>query len=305
MRHVGPKPPTDADVAEATGYEVESRAHLRSSPLSTVERAVLRKADSSRLRVIIKATRSALAHETRVYSLIQGFPICAADLLGSGETRHGDPWMLLSEVSGFGVDEGDGCSAGLALEGLAEVHSRYLGQPGELAGVPRWDPSWLASEAEGTCDALSRLGVDGGLPVAGDLLAAYRDAIESAAEAVRPIGVTLVHGDFDPGNLVRLSGDRVAALDWGLAHCSTPLVDLAHLVERFAEPARSRLSARYLELLGADVALSEDAAVAMGGLAHRAFFVWWHMRVIEEGWGPLPDYGDLIVRRVQQVASGV
>ena len=80
-------------------------------------------------------------------------------------------------------------------------------------------------------------------------------------------------------------------------------MDLAHMVERFDETTRTQLCTRYLELLGADVPMSEEAAIAMGGLVHRAFFVWWHTRVIEEGWGSLAEYGDLIVRRMQQVAS--
>lgn len=299
----GPKPPTDVEVAEATGYEVETRALLRSSPLSTVERVALRRHGGLPLQAVIKTTRPILAHEARVNSLLDGFSIVAAALLGDARTLHGDPWMLLTEARGADVDDDDWPTALLALEGLAEVHLRYLGHSNELEGVPRWDPTWLAAEADRTCETLRRIGADDGLPLTDEMLGAYRGRLELTAEALRPIGVTLVHGDFDPGNLVCMSGNRVAALDWGLSHVSTPLVDLAHMVERFCEATRSRLSARYLGALGIETGVSEEAAVAAGGLAHRAFFIWWHTRVMEEGWGAPAEHGELIVQRVQSVVD--
>jgi len=64
---------------------------------------------------------------------------------------------------------------------------------------------------------------------------------------------TLVHGDFDTGNVVMISEDRIAALDWGLAHCNVPLIDVAHMVGRFDAATSRSMAVRYFEALNLPV----------------------------------------------------
>jgi hypothetical protein len=297
------EPPTDAEVEQATHLALMHRTCHRSSPLSTVEKAVTRREDGSRVKVILKTMRPVLSHEPVVYNLLDSFAVRAAELLGRGRTHRGVPWMLLTDVGDDDISETDESAISTALEHLSEVHRHYMGDPSRLQDVPRWGPSWLVSQADWLCDTLPQYAAYGGSGLTDDLLAEYRQRLIEIDEVLRPFAATLVHGDFDPGNLIRLPNGNVAALDWGLSHINTPWVDLAHMVERFEDPVRSRLVDRYLELGAENSDISRHTAVVLGGAVHRAFFVCWHTQVIESGWGSPEDYLDAIVERVQHIVA--
>ena len=295
----GPQPPTDDEVATATGYKLQSRTLHRSAHLSTVEKGDIELKDASRRGVFIKTTRPTLAHEIKVYALLTRFDLPTADLLGTGRTLYGDPWMMLSAIGGNPVTVEDETAIALALDQLAEIHSHYLDQPDELRDIPQWSPAHLAKQADHTCEVLSRYSATN--PPSQSLLAEYSQRLAAIAEMLQPLGTTLVHGDFDPGNLLCRANHSVAVLDWGLSHRSSPLIDLAHMVERFDEPKRASFCDDYLQRLGIDIPVA--TAVALGGLAHRAFFIWWHTTVIENGWAPATAYRDLIAQRMRYVVA--
>ena len=268
-----------------------------------MEKAVARREDGSRVKVIVKTMRPILSHESVVYDLLDGFAIRAAELLGRGRTHRGVPWMLLTDVDDDDIADTDESAISTALKHLAEVHRHYTGDPARLQDIPGWGTSWLVSQADWLCDTLSRYAAYGGSGLTDELLTEYRHRLIEIDEVMKPFAVTLVHGDFDPGNLIRLPAGGVAALDWGLSHVNTPWVDLAHMVERFEDPVRSRLVDRYLELGAETPNISGDTAVTLGGLVHRAFFVWWHTRVIESGWASPENYLDAISERVQYIVA--
>ena len=297
------EPPTDAEVEQATHLALMHRTCHRSSPLSTVEKAVAGREDGSLVKVILKTMRSLLSHESVVYDLLDGFAIRAAELLGRGRTHRGVPWILLTDVGDDDISDTDESAILTALEHLAEVHRHYMGEPARLQDVPRWGTPWLVSQVDWLCDTLPRYAAYGGSGLTDDLLAEYRQRLIEIDEVTKPFAVTLVHGDFDPGNLIRLPGGGVAALDWGLSHVNTPWVGMAHMVERFEDPVRSRLVDRYLEVGVESPNISGDTAATLGGLVHRAFFVWWHTRVIESGWTSPESYLDAISERVRYIVA--
>ena len=297
---MGPTPPTNEEVADSGSYVLESRAAHRSSPVSTVERATVTQSDGERRQVFVKTVRPIVAHEELAYTLLEDFPIRAGTRLDTGQTRDGNSWLILADVGNEDVADDDESAIRIALGRIAQLHSHYF--RAELPGIPRWDLPWLAAQSHETCDALHRYSVASGLALTPELLDAYQESIREAVGALGSIGTSLVHGDFDPANLLR-TGDGIAAIDWGLSRRGSPLIDLAHMVERFQEPFRSRLAGHYLESLTVDIDLSEQTAVALGGLAHRAFFVWWHSTVIENDWDAVCEYGHVLAQRVRHVAS--
>ena len=94
----------------------------------------------------------------------------------------------------------------------------------------------------------------------------------------------------------------MAALDWGLSHINTPLVDLAHMVERFSESDRHGIVAAYLDAVDLEFDTPEGA-VELGLLAHQCFFVWWHSFIVARGWVQPDPYAQSIADRVVRISS--
>ena len=295
--------PTDECLTSKTGLVVNARSSIHLGHLSLVERIRFRQSGENRTAVL-KTVCPALAHERHIHAAVQGFEICAPVLLGSGDADDDhDAWLLLSDVEDVDFDELSVAEATQALASLAGVHRAYIGRQ-KLAGVPRRDPSWLVEHSEETADLLRHLVRRQGLGIKEDQVSSYPDRLQMQAGQHGGGQLTLVHGDFDPGNLIRMPLGQFAALDWGLGHLNTPLVDLAHMAERFLKPEQSRLAMEFSAAVGIS-GRSSDELVEAGLLAHRAFFVWWHSHIVAEGWAPIEDFRQAISQRVGLIAGQV
>jgi len=301
---MGPTPPSNHEVEEVIRLRVSSRSGYRSNSISWVESIELTHEDGTTIQAFIKTTRPILTHEPIVYQLLEGYDVSSAKLIGSGCTSNDDPWIVVTAVSHSGELPVSEISVCQALRGLAAVHSRYYRSEEDLNGVPRWDIAWLASEASHTCETLlGHAALNGTRDLSEDLLSTYHKCLGELAGKADLLHPTLVHGDFDPGNLICQPNGSITVLDWGLSHISTPLIDLAHMVERFDEPTRFRLVADYFDSVAFDLNLPERNAIRFGGVIHRAFFVWWHTTLIAEGWETFANYGHVIGERVRYVVT--
>lgn len=126
---------------------------------------------------------------------------------------------------------------------LARIGSFEFERPGDLRGRPlrveRWsfgdDPAigfvnWCVNE--------TRAGERLGLALSKRLLNFTRECSERWPELRTQ--AKLVHGDFNPTNLLIVGNDVSAVLDWEWAHSGSPLSDLANLVRRREEFELSR-----------------------------------------------------------------
>ena len=293
--------PTDEQLASIAGLAVETRSTINRGHLSLVERIRLRQSETSK-SAILKTACPALAHERHVHAAVQDYAICAPVLLDAGDADDDhDAWLLLSDVDEVPFDELTPAQAVQPLVDLAAVHRAYLGHK-RLTGVPRRDPSWLVEQAEETAELLLHLVRCQELGVEEELVSAYPDRLRMLAEQHEGEQLTVVHGDFDPGNLIRMPSGQFAAMDWGLGHLNTPLVDFAHMAERFPKPEQSRLAVEFAEAVGLS-GRDPEQLLDTGLLAHRAFFVWWHSHIVAEGWAPLEDFQLAITQRVGLIAG--
>ncbi len=295
-------PPSNAQIQD--GRQVISRTLIRKTDLSIVERVHFQQAGVAAFHAILKTTCPALHHECHAYALVGGFKICAASLIACGKkTDSTDAWLLLTDV-GEGSDiTSSTATIGQALEDLAHMHRHYLGQIDTLAGIPRRDPKWMSSSAGEITDSIRTLSHKHNLDLSETTLLSFQQQIEELSKQFQVDHLTLVHGDFDPGNLHILPTGEVSALDWGLCHINTPLADLAHMVERFNQRDQIKLVERYLCSLGIDQEINPKDAVGWGSLAHRTFFVWWHSFIIANGWSRAENYLSAITSRVKSIAS--
>ncbi|HJP30391.1 MAG TPA: aminoglycoside phosphotransferase family protein [Candidatus Latescibacteria bacterium] len=296
-------PPSNARIEAATGSAVSARSTIDQRDLSHLERLCLHRSDAD-TTAVLKTTCPALAHERRAYTLVQDHPICAAELIAAGDcSQLHDTWLLLSDVPGLPFEDVTAVEAAQALADLGHMHRAFLGRSDLLTHLPRRDLPWLAEHADETVADLLQLVSSGDLELDEASIQAYRQRLLTSAARRRDDPLTLMHGDFDPGNLVRLASGRFAALDWGLSHLNTPLVDLAHMAERFSPAQQHDLAERFLCITGLS-GYSPEEALTTGLVWHRAFFVRWHTRAAAKGWIAIETVKHSIEDRVEYIARG-
>jgi hypothetical protein len=192
--------------AEAETWAGSALEPVRSWPLS----AVLRGETGW-----LKAVFPLFHHEPAVTeALAREHPRHVPSVLRADHERG---WLLLDELPGKHVEDGDRTAAAAALRALAEIHRSWSGRAGELIGLGAQD----------------RRRNTGSLPLPD----------------------TLVHGDFHPGNAM-FDGTRAAIFDWSDACVAHPLFDLhlflfwtededarSFLVDAYAEPWAGMVSA--------------------------------------------------------------
>jgi len=308
-------PPSSAELSRVTGASVTERHILRISDLSVVERVTLtERPDTLPWTVILKTTLPVLRREPLVHRLVSSFPICAAQMIASSDTNasEADPWMLIEEVEDrIGDRAFTTQQVTQALVEMARLHRYYVLESAALNddAILRCDRVWLESLAESLPESFQILDQRYGFNISQEVQRRFRDRLADLSGKLDGYALTLVHGDFDQGNLVLLDGGRVAALDWGLAHVNIPLVDLAHMVGSFDVATKRSLSSTYLDVLDLPdqfPARSEETVlqfVELGDLVHKTFFIWWHSTIVVNGWVKPERYLGTIRERVLSIAS--
>ena len=309
-------PPSSAELSRVTGAFVTGRNLLRMSDLSVVERVMLtERPDASPRTAILKTTLPALRREPLVHRLASPFPICAAQVIASSDPNalEADPWMLIEEVEDrIGDRAFTTQQVTQALVEMARLHRYYVLESSALNedAILRCDRAWLESLAESLPESFQILDQRYGFNISQEVQRRFRDRLADLSGKLDGYALTLVHGDFDQGNLVLLDGGRVAALDWGLAHVNIPLVDLAHMVGSFDVATKRSLSSTYLDVLNLPDRFpmrSEETVlqfVELGDLVHKTFFIWWHSTLVANGWGKPERYLGAIRERILSIASG-
>ena len=300
-------PPTGAVLRRATGADIAARCTLRKTSLSIVERI----AKTEGTTAILKTVHPALRHEARVHELAARFRICAARLLATSAPDEDPAWLLIEDL---GEDAGKGAllpeQIAQALIDLAALHRHYAAESVILySDILRCDSAWLEEMRRDLPATFAHLQRVHGLDIDGQVQRRFDARLAHLAETLERYPLTLVHGDFDPGNLARLDDDRVAAFDWGLGHANVPLVDLAHMIGALDAENRIPIVAAYLEALDLTdpYAATSEAAIArlveLGDQLHKVFFIRWHSRIVVNGWGPAQPYLDTLQNRILAIAQ--
>jgi hypothetical protein len=289
-------PPADQQIESVTGLAIIDRTTIQLGHLSWVERLRVHQSDTGNT-LVLKTVCRALAHERHVHAAVQDYSICAPKLLAADDaSADHDAWILLSDVEKVTFDELRADEATQALVALAAVHQACLGRP-DVTDIPRRDLSWLAEHSHETAEHLTFLIQRQGLDLGMASIPVYCEQLKMLAERHGAQELTVVHGDFDPGNVVCLSSGQFASLDWGLGHLNTPLVDFAHMAERFTRVEQDQIGAAFANAVGLPQRI-DDLMLETGLIAHRAFFIWWHAMIVAEGWAPIDDFQHAIAQRV-------
>lgn len=301
--------PADEAVAAATGFEVERRETVRKTGLSVVER--LHVTGGPQATVVLKTTVPQVRHESAVHGFASGLEISAARLMAS-DSNAPFPWLVQEDL-GAGEVSGEPQLEDIAaaLEMLAEFHVKSMTAVA-LSDVPDRSLPWLVKNIDQVQPMVLQAVGDEPDPILKEF-ADERSSVHFAAglrrlaEIMSRLPVTVVHGDFDPGNLV-FSRGRWRAIDWGLSHRNVPFVDVSHMLGHVPSKEQIPLVQRYLDAaarLGADLQADYEAweLYQHGNAAHDAFFTWWHSLCITRLGIPRENYAERLTERFMAIRN--
>ena len=149
-----------------------------------------------------------------------------------------------------------------AVRSLGEMHlftMQKITVLREKLNIPVYDYKWYINNVERIIFELSRFSIRNPHPeyLPKELMSKLQrlsPKIKHYLESLSDIPLTLVHGDFDSGNIIYfekgIHAGNVKAIDWGHGHIGIPLIDIAHLVNSlgyFDYDMKITLIAEYLK----------------------------------------------------------
>ncbi len=223
------------------GRGVVSAALLQAGKSNTNYKLVLSDSEVCVLRLY---SHGSAEREVYVMSLVRDLVAVPVEIY------RGESWSVFSFLEGALLESVPEHS-GAAAEALARIHSVAFASSG-----------WI--EADGTVTPFS-FGDDKGFL---ETMLEHPDVLtwigQESADALGEIWereaprrealeaeCCLVHGDFNPTNILIRSGKVSGILDWEFAHANTPYMDIGNLL-RNTDPAYHEAVKRGLEAGGAD-----------------------------------------------------
>ncbi len=301
MSTAGPDLPTTAELEAGIGRQVLKRVPIRDNGLSVTERIFFSGGEPG--SAVLKTTVADLRAEADAHRKVSGLVINAARLFAnSGDSDP--PWLLIEDLGEASPnDEPTVEQIGDTLETLAQMHAISA----EWSGFEDRSLQALLEPEIRLNDLAFRAIQSGGPATSETAVDALATGMALAARTLQDVPLRMVHGDLDPGNLFFTRG-HWRAFDWGLAHLNVPLVDVAHMVMRFDEQIRSRLTRRYLGAIskaGLDLKVSGSISslIEAANVAHMAFFIWWHSHCVVNLGIPPETYRTAIGDRLRQISE--
>ncbi len=131
-------------------------------------------------------------------------------------------------------------------------------------------------------------------------------SISTILEPIESTKMTLVHGDFDTGNLVVKNKD-IFAIDFGLAHIDIPVIDIAHLLSstEMSINIRRDIFETYFSIAGKlfPSSLSIQDVRNAGKIMHMLYFIDWYLTAIEQEIVPVEYFYEQAYNRVKYLTD--
>ncbi len=280
--------------AKGLHYKIAMRSSLDSTPFSNLE--VIKFLDIKQ-EFVLKQIHPILKTEVLVHTLVNDDPLTAAPLLNSKiDNKKGNYYLLMEKIDleplylltmNKSIDLYHTIAEKLAYFHLKHNNVKLLKKLGlKEYGIPKYRE--IISNLGNRVENLSNL-VNNESILNENLIKDFSTNIESIKqffEPIEPTKLTLVHGDFDTGNLIVNRKDKgIYAIDYGLAHIDIPVIDIAHLLSatEMSISTRREIFETYFAIAGklfpAHMSL-QDVRNA-GKIMHMLFFLDWYLTAIE------------------------
>jgi thiamine kinase-like enzyme len=135
----------------------------------------------------------------------------------------------------------------------------------------------------------------------------YIKDIRVLMDPVKNTKLTLVHGDFDTGNIiVNIDDSDVFAIDWGLAHIDVPVIDIAHMLSatEMSISTRRDIFEVYFNITNSLYpSMSMQDVRNAGKMMHIVYFLDWYLYSIEKDLVEAKYFFEQIHNRVQLITD--
>lgn len=292
-------------------FKLEYRTELDSNPFSQLQTV---KFINSPKEYVLKSVHSLLKSEVYVHQHVNDDQLTASHLLASKFDNKNDHYFLLMEkitfdhLYFFPVNNYFAYYQLIAKK-LANFHLRFMKSLDKFKENGVLEYGWqhydkiilnVGSRIEKIAEK-----IDDEILLGSELVNKFQKYVPSLIVVLDPIKktkLTLVHGDFDTGNLIVKDDNQPYAIDFGLAHIDTPVIDIAHLLSAtdMSIDRRRAIFETYFALtkkLYPNQVSLQDVRQA-GRIMHLLFFLDWYLMTIEKEIVPVNYFIEQIHNRV-------
>lgn len=299
------------------------RRMIHQSYFSQVERIILELQQGERKSYILKSLSDPLKHEVINHRMVSNTDLVAARALASMyDERREHYWILMEDVEFRYLHEQPSLeNLKATVEKLAHFHLNFIPITSKIdkQRVLRHDHRWYLTEGERITRRIGFFSEKNIYKVDGRSMDGFNKFIQNLPifiSEVEKLPITLIHGDFDCGNVVLIKKDggneRIGAMDWGLSHIDLPLLDLAHLLssvsvwhseKRIREVMRS-----YYNIVAPVMGLNEKFnsfchKIHLGEALHNLYFVDWFTECILNNWGQTDLMSNAAEEKISRIAE--
>ena len=138
------------------------------------------------------------------------------------------------------------------------------------------------------------------------------ELIKKGLKRIHDLRRTLVHGDFDIGNIfvkpIDNNGMKIIAIDWGLSHIDLPIIDMANLLNsliNLSKDDQNYILESYLEVAKKKFPknYSLNNFQTLGTMLHRIFFIDFQLNTLETTSNSVEEYYEQIHNALDSLIS--
>ena len=207
-----------------------------------------------------------------------------------------------------------------AVRLLGELHLQSMQKIDYLKNqvqIPVYDVKWYMDNVDRIIFEISRLSIHYSHPeyLPKELISTLQRSVNKIKyylNEIIEIPNTMVHGDFDSGNIIYFQKGKhtgnVKVLDWGHGHIGSPVIDIAHLFNSlgyFDYDRKIMLLAEYLKtcrhLYSKNVEFS--ILIIAGTIVHYLYHLNLKLNAIKEGYVQPEFFVEQIHKRVEMLTK--
>lgn len=267
--------------------------------------------DNKDKKYVLKTVRSPLKHEIAIHRFINEFPINGANFIVGFTSDFLNLHFILMEyienlTPVYSFDDQDLIEDYAQLaSNLAYFHvnaTKYIKNAKKLQVID-YNYDYYLKLLDKFCEKIPVLSkeIAHDLYLTPDIVERYLNNTEKIKHQlfrIKPLKRTLVHGDFDIGNIFfKVTGDhrQIMAIDWGLSHIDHPIVDMAnllHSLEALSFDSRDYILDSYLHVAGKKFPRNYEMNdfQSLGMILHRLFFIGYQLDTLETSSTSMEEY---------------
>lgn len=269
---------------------------------------------------VLKTLKRPLKHEIVVHKFVNEYSINGAKFLSGYTSEFYNLHFIIMEfvkdiqpVYNFEDSEQIGHYCELAQH-LSYLHTNARGSiKKELKNIPEFNHNFYLNLLDKFSEKLPMLSkkINNELYLTHDIVEQFISSIEKIRISIlktTDLRRTLVHGDFDVGNIffrpetkngtLTRNNRKIMAIDWGLSHIDFPIVDIANLLHSLnlnPDDREKVLQSYFLISKGKfPKNFSLDNFETIGMILHHLFFIEFQLNTLETSSTNIDEYYEQI-----------